>query len=78
MVRVLGNMVDRLGDLWKPVAVTLLGAMLGWWSRQLTLEIPPSWFLDDVRSNTQDLRDINRKIREIEVKLTAIEARMEK
>ena len=27
--------------------------MIGWWSRQITLEIPPAWFREDVRSNTE-------------------------
>ena len=49
-----GNGDPRIG-LWRVVAVAALSTMLGWWSRQVTLEIPPAWFREDVRENTENI-----------------------
>ena len=55
-------------EFWKQAAymmASLLGICLaaggGWWSRQLTLEIPPQWFRDDVKNNTRDIQTLRDK-----------------
>ena len=59
---------DMRGSLWRVVAVAALSSMIGWWSRQLTLEIPPPWFREDVRTNTEEIAQHEKRIDELERK----------
>ena len=52
--------------LWKAAALALLSLMVGWWSRQLTLEIPPKWFQDRVDGNAGQIAQHERRIDELE------------
>ena len=52
--------------VWKFIATCCLSGMIGWWSRQLTLEIPPAWFRDDVTTNTRELGKHNDRLLALE------------
>ena len=52
--------------IWQQIALTLVAAAIGWWARQLTLEIPPQWFREDVQANTSRIGAIESRITQVE------------
>lgn len=60
-------------SFWRNVAVAMVSVVIavmssvgGWWARQLTLEIPPAWFREDVRENTEHLGRLDERLDKLE------------
>ena len=61
-----GEEKNGINQIWRMIAVTSIGAMAGWWSSRLTLEIPPAWFRQDVQDNTADIRNLDSRVDTLE------------
>ena len=57
---------NRMDQLWKAIAIGTVSMMIGWWSRQFTLEIPPKWFRDRVDQNITITAQHERRLDELE------------